>query len=277
MSNLAPSGPISMLLTRTSACGLVAVGHQAAVLDPRGQGLDFGVVGADRREAVERDVLDEVLEALLHRVEVAPVVQVLGVDVGDDGHGGLQLQERPVALVGLDHDPVALADLGVGAVGVDDPAVDHGRVQGAGVQQGGDHRGGGGLAVRAAHGDRELQPHQLGQHLGAAHQRQALVAAGGHLDVVGLDRGGIDDGRRAFDIGRVLADEDPRAQLFQPLGIGAGLGVAALHGVADADHDLGDAGHADAADADEVHGAEFEGDGASTLDHLARLDDLATG
>ena len=64
-----------------------------------------------------------------------------------------------------------VADLGVGAVGVDDAAVDHRRVQPAGVQQRGDHRGGGGLAVGAADRDRELQPHQLGQHLGPAHQR----------------------------------------------------------------------------------------------------------
>ena len=45
-------------------------------------------------------------------------------------------------------------------------------------EQGGDQRGGGGLAVGAAHRHRELQPHQLGQHLGAAHQRQAEVASG---------------------------------------------------------------------------------------------------
>src|SRR6516225_6555232 len=44
---------------------------------------------------------------------------------------------------------------------------------------------------------------------------------------------------------------------------GRGLGVGALHLVADAQHDLGDAAHADAADADEVHGADVEGHGAA--------------
>ena len=38
-----------------------------------------------------------------------------------------QAQEGAVALVGLDHHPVAGAEPGVGAVGVDDAAVDHGR------------------------------------------------------------------------------------------------------------------------------------------------------
>jgi hypothetical protein len=62
-----------------------------------------------------------------------------------------------------------------------------------------------------------------------------------------------------------MSDEDLGAQLLQPLGVGAGLGVRALHRIADADHDLGDAAHADAADADEVHRTEFEGDRTSAV------------
>ena len=135
------------------------------------------MVDAHHREAVERDVLDEGAEGLLHRLEGPVVVEVLGVDVGDDGDVGGQLQEGAVAFVGLDHHPVALAEPRVGAVGVDDAAVDHGRIEPAGVQQRGDQRGGGGLAVRAGDGDGELQPHQFGQHLGAAHHRQALARA----------------------------------------------------------------------------------------------------
>ena len=60
-----------------------------------------------------------------------------------------------------------------------------------------------------------------------------------------------------------MADEHLGAQLLQPFGIGAGLGVGPLHRIAGAHHDLGDAAHADAPDADEVHGADFEGDGAT--------------
>jgi hypothetical protein len=104
-----------------------AIGHQPPVIDRGHQPLHLGVVEADGGEAVEGDVLDEVHERLPHPVEVAVVVQMLGVDVGDDGHRRLQAQEAAVALVGLDHDPVAVADLGVGAVGVDDAAVDHRR------------------------------------------------------------------------------------------------------------------------------------------------------
>jgi hypothetical protein len=43
------------------------------------------VVEAHHGEAVEGDVLDEVFEGVLDLVEGAVVVEVLGVDVGDDG------------------------------------------------------------------------------------------------------------------------------------------------------------------------------------------------
>ena len=69
------------------------------------------------------------------RLEGLEMVEMLGVDVGDDRDVGRQLEEGAVALVGLDHHPVAGAEPRVGAVGVDDAAVDDGRVEAAGVEQ----------------------------------------------------------------------------------------------------------------------------------------------
>src|SRR5690606_39113932 len=69
-------------------------------------------------------------------------------------------------------------------------------------------------------------------------------------------------------MGGVMADVDAGAQLFEPFGVGAGLGVRALHLIADLQHDLGDAAHADAADADEVDRPEGERNGAKTTGHL---------
>ena len=63
------------------------------------------------------------------------MVEVLGIDIGDDRDVGRQLEEGAVGLVGLDHHPVAGAEPRVGAVGVDDAAVDHGRIELAGVEQ----------------------------------------------------------------------------------------------------------------------------------------------
>src|SRR5690606_5531757 len=67
------------------------------------------------------------------------------------------------------------------------------------------------------------------------------------------------------------ADEDARAQLLEPLGVGAGFGVGALNRIADFQHDLGDAAHADAAYADKVDRAEIERDGTKTSDHPSGL------
>ena len=131
------------------------------------------MIEAHHGEAVERQVLDEGEERLLDRVEGLEMVEMLGIDVGDDGDVGGQLEEGAVAFVGLDHHPVAAAAPRVGAVGVDDAAVDDGGIEAAGVEQRRHQRGRRRLAVRAGDGDALLEPHQLGEHLGAPHHRNA--------------------------------------------------------------------------------------------------------
>ena len=85
--------------------------------------------------------------------------------------------------------------------------------------------------------------------------RRARAAV--ELRIVALDRGGDDDHRGVADIGRVMADEHGRALLAQALDVGVVARVRALHLVAEVEQHLGDAGHADAADADEMDGAEL--------------------
>ena len=161
-----------------------AVGDQAAVGDPAEQRLHLRMIDAQRGEAVERDVLDEGLERGAHGVEVAVELHVLGVDVGDHRDARRQAHEGAVGLVGLDHHPVAFAVAGVGAVGVDDAAVDHGRIELGGIEQRRDQRGGGGLAVGAGDRDRPLQAHQLAEHLGAPDDRHAGAARRLDLGIV---------------------------------------------------------------------------------------------
>ncbi len=157
---------------------VLAIGDDLAVLDAADQRLHFGMIEAHHAEAVERHVLDELAEGGAHGVETAVVVEMLGIDVGDDGDIGRQLQEGAVGFVGLHHHPLALAHAGVGAVGIDDAAVDDGRIEPAGFEQRRDQRGRRRLAVRAADRDRVAEAHQLGQHLGAPHDRQQLFARG---------------------------------------------------------------------------------------------------
>ena len=137
-----------------------------------------------------------------------------------DDVGG-QLEERAVALVGLDHHPVPGPEPRVGAVGVDDAAVDHRRVESGRLEQRRHQRGGRRLAVSAGDRDALLEPHQLGEHFGAANDRNAARARRDDFRIVALDGGGNDDDRSAREIRRVVADEHRRALLAQSLDVGA--------------------------------------------------------
>ncbi len=237
-----------------------AIGDHPAVADPGDHRLHFGMIDAQHRRAVERHVLDEFDKGLLHRVEAAVVIEVFGIDVGDDRDRAVEPQERAVALVGLDHHPFAGAEPGVGTVAVDDAAVDHRGIDPAGIEQRGDHAGGGGLAVGAGDRDRALQPHQFGEHFGAAHDGNAGFERGGDFGVVALDRGRGHHHRRLAEILRGMADHylDPAlAQALDDIALG---NVGALHAVAEVVHHFGNARHADAADADEMDRADVGGD-----------------
>ncbi|PKP96120.1 MAG: hypothetical protein CVT76_07610 [Alphaproteobacteria bacterium HGW-Alphaproteobacteria-15] len=128
------------------------------------------------------------------------------------------------------------------------------------IKQGGDHAGGGGFAMRARHRDGGFEPHQFSQHFRAAHHRDAVFQRGGDFGIGAAHCGGGDDDRRALHILTRVADmhgNTARAQAFNARPFGD---VAALHGIAKVAHNLGNAGHPDPADADEVDGADIGAD-----------------
>ncbi len=79
---------------------------------------------------------------------------MLRIDIGDDGDVGRQLHEGAIGFIRFHHHPVARTEPRVGAIGVDDAAVDDRRIELAGVEQRCNHRGRRRLAVRAADRDR---------------------------------------------------------------------------------------------------------------------------
>src|SRR3546814_3559539 len=98
------------------------------------------MVEAKHRGAIEGHIFDELDERALDGVETAIMVQMLRVDIGDDRDRPVEAQEAAVALVGLDHDPVAGAKPGIRTVIVDDAAVDDCRVDTARIEQRGEDR-----------------------------------------------------------------------------------------------------------------------------------------
>ena len=181
---------------------------------------------------------------------------------------GLQVQERGVALVGLGHQVLARAEPRVGA-GALEAAADHeGRILAAFGEDRRHEAGGGGLAVRAGHRDGVAEAHELAEHLGARHHRDALAPAPPPLRGFPRDT--------ALEITTTSASPTfcaawpmtiARAELRQALGHGVGLEVAALHFVAEIDQHFGDAAHATAADADEVDAM----DAAHAVAHAASM------
>src|SRR6266850_5044742 len=222
------------------------------LLDPREQELDVRLVQAEHRRAVEGHLVDERDEGVADRVEAPVVVEVLGVDGRDDRDRRRQLQERAVGLVGFGDEKLALPEPRVRAEARHPPADDDRGVEAALGQDGADHRGGRRLAVSAGDRDAVLEAHQLGEHLRAGDRRDLALARRLDLYVVPRDGRRVDDDVGAFDVRRLMPDEDLRAELGEPLDGVVALLVGAGHPVAEVQQDLGDPGHAAAADPDEM-------------------------
>src|SRR6266850_1555717 len=222
------------------------------LLDSRDEELDVRLIQAQDRRAVEGHLVDERDEGVADRVEAPVVIEMLGVDGRDDRDRRRQLQERAVGLVGLGDQVLALAEPRVRPE-ARHPAPHHDRgIEAALGQHGADHRGGRRLAVGPGDRDPVLEPHQLGQHLGARDRRDLVLARRLDLDVVPRDGRRVDDDVGAFDARRPMPDEDLRAELGEPLDGVVALLVGAGHPVAEVQQDLGDPGHAAAADPDEM-------------------------
>ena len=91
--------------------------------------LTHGMVDAGDGEPIEGNVAEEGLELAVHVLDGLEVVEMLGVDVGDDADLGRDLDEGAVGFVGLHDHPRAFAAPRVGAPVVDDAAGDDGRVE----------------------------------------------------------------------------------------------------------------------------------------------------
>ena len=91
-----------------------------------------GVVHAQHRPSIERQVLDEIHERLLEPPEIVAVgFHVVGVNIGDHREYRLQMQERCIRFVGFDHDELARTQPGVAAAAVQFSADHKGRVESA--------------------------------------------------------------------------------------------------------------------------------------------------
>ena len=212
-----------------------------------------GIVGAADDHASLPYARGEDAEGVLDGLEAAVVLEVDRLDVRDNGDLRMELVEGTVVLVGLDDDDVAAAALGVAAKVAEHAADEDGGIEPGLLEDGGDHRGGRGLAVRAGHADAALLVDDLAEELLALHDPDAAGAGGVDLLVLRPDRAGDDDEVDAVEVGGGVAEGDRDAALAEEVGGGGALQVAAGDGHALAAQDLSNATHPDAADADEMN------------------------
>ena len=160
----------------------------------------------------------------------------------------------PSDLIGLHHHPVAAAEPRVGAIGVDDAAVDHRRIEMSRIEQRVATRDGGrGLAMGA--GDRRRS--SSAASVRRASRRAAppecagrvLPSSSGLSRLIAVETTTHLGARRPFSAlwPTVTLTPFSRSRLTLAL-VGR---IRALHGVAEIAQHLGDAAHADAADTDE--------------------------
>ena len=184
-------------------------------------GLHAFVINAQHRQPVKRQIVQEADKALLQVVKAAAVVfEVVGVNVGDDRHHRLQMEEGGVGFVRFRHQILPVAEAGVAACGGEHAADDKGRVESGIGENRGNQAGSGGLAVGSGDGDAEAEAHQLRQHLGAADDRNAQLARAQHFRVFRVNCRRGDDDRGVLDVFRRVAEKQRRALGGEALGIG---------------------------------------------------------
>jgi hypothetical protein len=161
--------------------------------------------------------------------------------------------EGAIVLVSFDDDDVAFPRFRVRAEVAKDAADDHGRIEAGFFENRGDHRRGGGLAVRTGNSDAALLVDEGSKKILAPDDLDASLARRLNLGVRTFDGGGDDDGIGAVEMGGVVADAHIDAARRNEPGGRRVLEIASGHGHPAAGQDLGDTTHSNSADADEMN------------------------
>ena len=205
---------------------------------------------------------EEPFEPRLQLLPPAPVLEVVGLDAGDQRDLGAELEERAVALVGLDDEPPTVTAAagrrvpdGVPA-GAQLAADDERRPETGLAEHEREHRRRRRLAVASGDGDRPPLRADPGEGVGPPQERDAAPERLGDLDVRVGDRRRPRDGLdiRADVLG-TLPHRDLDTEGAQPVEHRRLLDVAAGHLVPHGGEHRRDRGHPRPGGADDVHGA----------------------
>ena len=231
--------------------GSDAIGEDAA-MHPRKHRSKLRVIEARGDRSIERHLIHEREKGLLDIGHVAVAIHMLAIEIGHDGENRRQLEKRAIALVGLGHQELARAKLRIRTQCIDAAADNHRRIETACSQHRGHHRCRRRLAMHSGNGDAVFEAHQLGQHLGALNDLNLALARLQDFRIRSRHRRAGHNHRCVNYILRIVAFVDCRAKLGESIGhrTAAQIGTGDLD--TEAQQNLGDAAHADAAYPDEV-------------------------
>ncbi len=154
------------------------------------QRAHIDAVDAENSRAIERHVIDEAQKRIAHAIDISIMIEVLGIDVGNDRERRHQQQKRRVALVGLGHHVVTAPEAYIAAARAQISADRNGRIEAGLLEDEADEPGGRRLTVRARNCDADARhPQQLAEHLGARNHRNLHLASARHFRIGKFHRG----------------------------------------------------------------------------------------
>src|SRR5580658_8852746 len=222
-------------------------------LHTRQDRLHVGLVEAQNHRAVKWHAIDELQEHILNFLERVVMVQMLTVNGGDDGDHRREQQERAVTLVSFNHHVFALAHARVRTGVIHAPADDESGIKARSRENRRDHRGGSSFSVRAGHRDAVFQAHQFREHFRARNHWNFQQMRFDYLYVISTHRRRNHHDMRAVHVFRMMSCENTGAKLAKPLGDLRLLQIRAGNRVAARKQHFRDAGHAAAANADQMN------------------------
>ncbi len=166
---------------------------------PQAHLLGAGIVRADNRDPGPAGELDE---GVFQSGHGAVAFEVVGLDVVDHGHGGMQGQKRLIELVGFHHEQLVACHQRIAPPAAHSATGNAGGIEPGRGQRFSRHHRRGGLAVRPGDAHRVGALDQLGQRHLAGHDRQPQLPGPLQLRVGGRHRGGDDDGSGTGKMGR---------------------------------------------------------------------------
>src|SRR5699024_9138730 len=218
------------------------------------------------------DAVHEGGEVGVDLLQTAVVVEVVGLHIGDHGDLGREHEEGAVALVGLHRDDVA--DTGIGPQpGGDQRATDHvSGIDAQVLQNDGDHRGRGGLAVCSGDRDPFTVQQECTQCCGSGEDAQAPPVCLDEFGVVLTDGRGDHKGLGRAEVLGGVSHVDPGTHLLQ---FTQGVSITGIT-TGDLDTELqqyaGDTGHSRPTQTDEVGTAQLvDGDRVGRPNQTHRL------